>query len=383
MVAQGGVVRIEFNRTRVHWLTMVLGLLGASAYGQTTPTSSQPAVPIDPVTGIIDAFKTHRIVALGEGDHGNEQGHAVRLALVRDPRFAAAVNDIVVEFGNSLYQDVMDRYVDDQDVPYAEVKKVWQNTTQAHPIWDRPIYEEFFRAVREVNEKLPKEKRLRVLLGDPAIDWNQIHTADDLNKIRRSDTVPAAIIEREVIAKNRRALIVYGDSHYDRKNLYWMLQDKAAAEERFARPVNSIVTILERGGTKVFSINTTFADLPQLQPDIATWNAPKLTTLAGTTLGVASYRFFYPHDVYIRRQDNTWEKVSSDPARSPLMQEQFEAILYLGPKASITYSKLSPTLCSDREYMDMRLGRMAIYSVPRADDDRAKLIEYCAKSREE
>jgi erythromycin esterase-like protein len=78
--------------------------------------SPKPAVPLDPIPAILDAFKTHQIVALGEGAHGNEQGNAFRLALIRDPRFAATVNDIVVELGNARYQDVMDRYVNGGDV---------------------------------------------------------------------------------------------------------------------------------------------------------------------------------------------------------------------------------------------------------------------------
>src|SRR5262245_26339603 len=65
------------------------------------------AVPVDPVTAIIEAFKSHAIVALGEGPHGNEQGYAFRLSLIRDPRFAVVVNDVVVECTSSLYQGVV------------------------------------------------------------------------------------------------------------------------------------------------------------------------------------------------------------------------------------------------------------------------------------
>ncbi len=43
---------------------------------------------VDAISGILDAFRTHQIVALREGTHGNNQSHAVRLALIRDPRFA-------------------------------------------------------------------------------------------------------------------------------------------------------------------------------------------------------------------------------------------------------------------------------------------------------
>jgi erythromycin esterase-like protein len=66
---------------------------------------ASPAVRVDPISAIIDAFAMHPVVALGEGPHGNEQGHAFRLALIRDPRFAARVNDIVIESGSARYQD--------------------------------------------------------------------------------------------------------------------------------------------------------------------------------------------------------------------------------------------------------------------------------------
>lgn len=87
----------------------------ASILAQETATP-RPAVPIEPIAAIIDAFRTHNVVALGE-PHGNEQGHAFRLALIRDPRFAATVNDIVVECGNARYQDLMDRFIRGEDVP--------------------------------------------------------------------------------------------------------------------------------------------------------------------------------------------------------------------------------------------------------------------------
>ncbi|MCH2471702.1 MAG: hypothetical protein MK486_17055 [Gemmatimonadetes bacterium] len=67
------------------------------SFGQDTP-----AVPLDPVAAIVEAFDSHEIVALDEGAHTNEQGHAFRLSLIRDHRFTAVVNDIVVEFGNAL-----------------------------------------------------------------------------------------------------------------------------------------------------------------------------------------------------------------------------------------------------------------------------------------
>src|SRR6476660_213961 len=117
----------------------------SSAAGQ--PASPQPAVPVEAISAILDAFQSHPIVALGEGPHGNEQGHACRLALIRDPRFATTVNDIVVEFGSGRYQGLMDRFVNGAEVSDDELRHVWQDTTSVTAASDRPIYEEFFRAV--------------------------------------------------------------------------------------------------------------------------------------------------------------------------------------------------------------------------------------------
>jgi hypothetical protein len=96
---------------------LLISIAGATQAAQRA--GSRPAVPAEPIAAILDAFRTHQVVALDEGNHGNQQGHAFRLALIRDPRFAATVNDIVVEFGNSRYQDVMDRFVGGDDVPLS------------------------------------------------------------------------------------------------------------------------------------------------------------------------------------------------------------------------------------------------------------------------
>ena len=73
----------------------VLGILAVPCLAQ----APRPAVPIDAIAAIVEAFDSHDVVALSEGVHKNEQGHALRLSLIRDPRFTTVVNDIVVEFG--------------------------------------------------------------------------------------------------------------------------------------------------------------------------------------------------------------------------------------------------------------------------------------------
>jgi hypothetical protein len=143
-------------------------------------------------------------VALSEGPHNNQKGHEFRLALVRDPRFGRLVNDVVVEFGNSRYQAVMDRFTEGADVPYRELRQVWENTTIPGTLWDSPIYYEFFAAIRDVNRATGSHTR--VVLGDPPIDWASIRSAGQINAYypQRSSNA-ATVVQREVLEKNRRA----------------------------------------------------------------------------------------------------------------------------------------------------------------------------------
>jgi hypothetical protein len=57
--------------------------------------------------------------------HRNTAIHAFLLSLIRDPQFPTVVNDIVVECGNALHQDVADRFVRGEDVPYETLRKIW------------------------------------------------------------------------------------------------------------------------------------------------------------------------------------------------------------------------------------------------------------------
>jgi len=316
------------------------------------------AKPLDPVDGIINAFKTHDVVALGEGDHGNEQGAAFRAKLYRDPRFQDVVNDIVVESGNGRYQAMMDRYIAGETVPEKELRMAWLETTQPTDVWDSDIYADMFRTIREVNQKLPKEKQLRVLLGDTPYPSDP---ANPRAPTRRSDTFPAELIEREVIAKKRKALIVYGDMHFLRR----------VPPPMPGQPAGTIVGLLGKAGVKVFSIWTFTglgAELPTLQPDIATWKKPSLTLIKDTPLGTAPFTFYYPKGsgMMMRPGPNGPIVVDLGEAIGGVMEEQFDAVLYLGPKSEITYAELPKSLCADPEYVEMRAARLSAMRRPGA-----------------
>jgi hypothetical protein len=54
------------------------------------------------------------------------------------------------------------------------------------------------------------------------------------------------------------------------------------------------------------------------------------------------------------------------------MEDQFDAVLYLGPQSALTNARLSPALCADSGYVEMRMQRMALAGVPRTEGERFK-----------
>jgi hypothetical protein len=309
----------------------------ATAVSAQPPAPPRPLEPREPIAAIVESFKTYPLVAVGD-NHGNVQTHAFRLALIRDPRLAGVVDDIVVEFGNARYQALMDRFIGGEAVADAELRHVWQDTTQVEEAWDLPIYEELFRAVRAVNASRPRGKQLRVLLGDPPVDWSAVRSRQDLEQWMDRDGHAVEVIRREVLSRGRRALIIYGDQHLVRRNTVVGAPDEWA---------HGIVAQLEKAGVaRVFSIHVdTRLDLGAAQADIAAWPRPSLAMLAGTALGETV--------------------MQPGPNRKPVpMREQFDAILYLGSPATMTMSQLTPAQCADATYVAMRAGRLMLVPPP-------------------
>lgn len=173
--------------------------------------------PIPATQYITDAFDRHPLVGFSEPRHGAGGTKEFLATLIRQPGFAGSVNDIVVEFGNSRYQALVDRYVSGEAVPREELKQAWENTTIATGEWLAPMYEEVLSDIRTANDALPPPQRFRVLLGDPPIDWTVVRgpADEDMNDWR--DAHFAWVVEEQVMKRGRKALIWIGGAHLSRK----------------------------------------------------------------------------------------------------------------------------------------------------------------------
>src|SRR5262245_59162516 len=242
----------------------------------TRGVAQSPINPIEPIADILEAFKTRQIVGIPD-PHRNTATHAFLLSLIRDRRFPTVVDDVVVECGNARHQDVADRFVRGEDVPYETLRKIWLDTTQAQPACDTPQPEETLRTVRAVNASLRREQQIRVLLGDPPIRWDEVTTKEDHRKwIEMRDIFPAEVVQREVLAKHRKALIVYGVGRLWRKNPQANFESAGLAA--------SLVSILEEThAVKVFSVGLAL-NLEEERANVASWAAPSLVLLRGTDM---------------------------------------------------------------------------------------------------
>lgn len=153
----------------------------------------------------IALFDDYPLVALGEM-HGIEQGARFIEAVIRDPRFAERASTIVIEFGNARHQALADAYVAGEAVA---IEPVFHDFVGAGPTGFRAaIYPDFFATVRAVNRSLPVARRLRVLLGDPPLDWATASPADVLAAAGSRDEHFAS-----VVGEHRNALLLAGAFH--------------------------------------------------------------------------------------------------------------------------------------------------------------------------
>src|SRR4029077_10408385 len=188
----GPVLHARVRRCCIFVLLILFTL--TMAYGQTPATSKPEAADPTPqpaVSAILSAFDKYEVVAIPQG-HGMQDLNDFILSLIRSPEFSEKVNDIEVEFGNSLYQPMLDRYIAGENVPFTEVQKVWRKMGQPAS-GASGFVEQFFPLVRALNQKLPPARRLRVLAGDSLVDWDQIKSMDDVVRLVHRDASIASV----------------------------------------------------------------------------------------------------------------------------------------------------------------------------------------------
>jgi hypothetical protein len=271
------------------------------------------ATPENPTKVVLKAFETHDIVMLGE-IHWNKQEYEWLQSLVANPEFADRVDDIVMEFGNSLYQKSVDRYVAGEAVPIEDVQRAWRNTLGLGD--PPPTYGELYKVVRETNMRRRGKHQMRVLCGDPYINWDKVKTKDDIGPfLGHRDQWYAQVVKGEVLAKHHRAFLIAGSGHFLRRQ----------RPSEWARAPSYIEPELRRAGAKTFLIvagTNAVKGYDDLDHQFDTWPAPSIAMLNRNWVGELS----------------AMPVISGGTAeiQPPLkLKDAADALLYLGPHDSL------------------------------------------------
>ena len=267
------------------------------------------------VKGLLSAFDHVDVVALGE-THGSKMVHELLLRLIQAPSFPEKARYIIVEFGNSLYQPILDRYIAGGDVPLSEVRQVWQNTTVIQT-WDSPLYAEFFAAVREVNRKLPAGRRLRLIAGDPPIDWNKVHSRYDVEPFLTRRAFPVSL-NGIAVSRGEKVLVIYGSGHLKRPSFpHWTTSNEAPSDEGGSLLPPSAPKIFKAlqasSSARVFTV-TSLAGMDPIEAILRSPERPVLVSLIGTRAA----------------------KVENSASLNSKLGDQYDACVYFGNAADAT-----------------------------------------------
>ena len=314
------------------------GIVPANVWGQSKSDEPKPTKAVEELIKVFDRFP---LVALGEG-HWNQTQHEFVYSLIKHPAFANKVNDIVVEFGNAIYQPIMDRYIAGETVARTDLRQVWRNTTSAMMAWDAPIYERFFATVRAVNQTLPKQKRLRVLLGDPPIDWGAIKSRADLRPVMFArDRHFVSVIEKEVLGKGRKALLFSGTAHLIRHR------------PETGPNVTMEVEKLHPGAVFVVMPHQGFGERKEeLEKRLASWPKPGLALVKNTWLGDLDPGVAYPvAEMQVILKPDGGRESGLIEYEGMKYQDMTDAYLYLGPiDSEVIDDTIPPEAQQDEDY---------------------------------
>jgi hypothetical protein len=336
----------------------------------------EPAEP-----AILAAFDKYQVVAMSAA-HGNKDLDDFILNLIRNPEFPSKVNIVAVECGNSLYQPTLDQYIAGADIPLSEVRQVWRNTTQSM-CGLSSFYEQLFPLLRRINQALPPARKLRVVACDPAIDWSKVKTRADFGHgqyLMRDPTI-AAVMEKEVLSKHRKALMLFGIAH--------LFHQQDAAVGLYERNYPGVTLVIaDHVGFGNGSPLAKYND--QFEARLASWPTPSLvlelrrTWLADLLDQTAPQLIFFGPAVSSKLPNGpapakgTFSEVPPDADKK--FSAKVDAYLYLAPRDLLLNEPVPATILLDKDYMTELQRRAALVGEgPISDDaDPKNILEHDA-----
>ena len=319
----------------------LLPILLAAIVQNAICASKHEPQPENATVVVLRAFETHDLVMIGE-IHSNKQEYNWYVSLIRTPEFADRVDDIVLEMGNSLYQQFVDSFVAGDNARFDQVQKAWRNTVGVVGP-QSPLVETLYEAVRETNMQRRGKHQMRIICGDPDIDWSTVNNMNTVSLYEsRRDEWYAHVVQRDVLAKHHRALLIMGGMHFLRNS-----------PEQAANP--SVETTLRKKGATTYVIlsgTNTPNDCCEVDHRFDSWPALSIAAARGW-VGELSARSLME---------------GGYPYGKPKLKNGADALLYLGPRDSLTSVEMTRTQLHGTAYGKEIERRLRIEMILQPDE---------------
>jgi hypothetical protein len=158
-------------------------------------------------------------------------------------------------------------------------------------------------------------------------------------------------------------LIVYGHLHFQRRQ---MASNFVMDDWR----TQTIVSLIEHAGpTRVFTVWTLAEELTSAFPAARSWPRPAFAAVKGTSLGALDVARLYPTLTRMQVADGAMKPLPQDSWTPLAIEQQLDAVVYLGPSADDTRLERPRAVCARPGFRDERLRRIALTGIPRFEAD--------------
>jgi hypothetical protein len=219
-----------------------------------------------------------------------------------------------------------------------------------------PATASLYEAVREENLKRRGKHQMRILCGDPYIDWEKVKEKGDIGPyLGNRDQWFTQVVKDEVLAKHHRALLIMGWGHFARVLPF---------PRRF-----SIEQELQAAGAKTYLIivgTNTPGGYDDIDHRFDSWPTPVIVSLSGNWVGELPAMSILSGG---GAEGYQWmiSSTPSSPASAPppvKLQEVADALLYLGPRDSLTSINMTRAELDGTPYGKEIERRLAIEGFP-------------------
>ncbi len=293
----------------------------------------------DPKTFLLQALANHLLVILGEVHHRPRYWNFYS-SLVRDKAFGKRVGVIYMELpGNG--QASVDQFLTATNYDPQPIIETFRDLMFEG--WPDEAELEFFKTVWEVNQGLPREQRLRIVLPDMQRPWERITERSDWEKydVDRDKLMADDILRdlKEHAVDRRHALFIVGYEHAAENVTFDVVNPTFDAVEPWK---SAGWRLREKLGTNVFTV---FPHSPVVANDGQVNGRIALGLFESAFLMLTNRPMAFPLE-----HGPFGEQIyyaSMDEIGAGLFLDNFQAYLYLGPFEDETVSPMIPGFYTD------------------------------------